>query len=172
MGSGVPFNQAQVRKILAPFRKKSPDGKLMYSKADRRRVYQLLLVTLIPPGRFDKLRPELQNMAGELSVTSGAARASSPKEAMASLAAHFKKNPPHPQLMADLNKALATLVKELEDAARRSAQAPVDPSTAGMAPPPPAMMGARSMAGLKMPGSSPLKGALDDVLAARRLFKK
>src|SRR5437867_3996750 len=74
----LTVEQSRVRRLLAPFRKKGPDGRPLYSKADRKRVYQLLMVTLIPAARFGSLRPELQAMTGELSRAAGAQRATSP----------------------------------------------------------------------------------------------
>lgn len=156
----------QLRRLLAPFRKKGPDGKPLYTKEERRRVYQLLLVSVIPPARFGSLPPRLQVLAGELSVASGAGQARTPKAAMDALQAYFRKNRPHPQLLADLNTVMKALAGELEDAARRSTAAEaVVSEAAGLAPPAPSRLGAR---GRGIPAA--LKGslgALDLALAAR-----
>lgn len=153
----------QLRRLLAPFRKKGPDGKPLYTKEERRRVYQLLLVSVIPAAHFASLPPRLQVLAGELSVASGAGQARTPKAAMDALQAYFRKNRPHPQLLADLNTVMKAMARDLEDAARRSTA--VVPETAGLAPPAPARLGVR---GRGIPAA--LKGSLgglDLALAAR-----
>lgn len=115
------FN-GRVRRLLEPFRRRGPDGRPLYSKADRKLVYELLLVTLIPPGRYGELPKRLQVMVGQLSVRSGASTAKSPRAAMRRLQAYFRKNPPNKALLAELNRVMKDLMAELEAGALASVE--------------------------------------------------
>lgn len=162
-----------VGRLLAVFRRRGPDGKFLYSRADRRRVMQLMLVTLVPPARVPELSPRLQAMLGELAIAAGTQRHHSPKEAMRALTHYFRKNPPHPGLMRELNLLLKSSLKEGESAGRLGQVTFVTaPSAVGLAPPAPAPSrkeaGALSERLLPSPLNAARKSAMGLTLAARR----
>lgn len=128
-----------VGRLLAVFRRRGPDGQFLYSRADRRRVMQLMLVTLVPPARVPELSPRLQAILGELALAAGTQRHHSPKEVMRALTHYFRKNPPHPVLMRELNALLKSILQEGEGAGRLGQVTFVTaPSAVGLAPPAPA----------------------------------
>ena len=167
--------QLRVRRLLAPFRRKGADGRPYYSKADRKIVYQLLLVTLVPPGRYASLRPELQTMVGELSRAAGAQKLVRSKDSMAALQLHFQKNPPNPELLRELNVVLKSLMAELEDSARRVAATQSKPTSAELTPPPApaAALGPLAPARNLLPASlnTARDAARNSVMMAARRFR-
>lgn len=129
--------QAQVERLLASFLRKRRDGRACYPIEDRKRLVQLLLVTLIPPARYPHLPLRLKRMLGLLSIAAKTRAASSSQETMRALQAYFQRNPPSPAILRDFNDALRKLTREADAHARESQTAEDPGKRSGMSRPPP-----------------------------------
>ncbi len=133
-------------------------------------MYQLLLVTVVPPGRFDELGPRLRNLIGELSRASGAERAASAKQAIRAIQSYFEKNPPNPSLLADLNDVLRALAQEIEASTRSGSD--TRPRSSLDAPPAPLGLGvSASGRSLLPPKLTAARDALNETIKAARRWR-
>jgi len=135
-----PRQQAQVERLLLSFTRKSKRGGARYSKQDRHRLIELLLVTLVPPARHAHLPPQLQRIMGRLSIKAKVDKVSSPDAAMRGLQAYFQKHPPSPAILRDFNDALRKLNAEVETNAAKSRRANRADARSDMCQPTPAML--------------------------------